>query len=131
VKYLLDVNALMGLGFSGHIFHHQIESWIKSIGHTELSTCAITELGFIRILAQLPDHEITVESAVEMLALLKSTSRASFSFLVDNLGVDRLPKWVKSSRQTTDGHLVALARAHSAVLATFDRKIPGAFQIPA
>ena len=120
----------MGLGFSSHYFHHRIESWVKSMDHAELATCAITELGFVRILAQLPNHEITVESALEMLALLKSTSRASFNFFADDVGVDRLPKWVKHPKQTTDGHLTALAKAHGAALATLDGKIPGAFVIP-
>jgi predicted nucleic acid-binding protein len=130
VKYLLDVNALMGLGFSKHAFHERIENWLASVGRADLATCAITELGFVRILAQLPDHEITVESAQEMLALLKATSLASFTFLVDDAGVDRLPKWVKHAKQTTDGHLVSLAHAHGAVLATLDRKIHGAYLIP-
>jgi len=131
VIYLLDVNALVGLGFSKHVFHDQVESWLASMDRVDLATCAITELGFVRILAQLPDHEITVESAREMLALIKATSRASFTFLVDDMGIDKLPAWVKHPKQTTDGHLVALAKAHGATLATLDRKIHGAFLIPA
>jgi predicted nucleic acid-binding protein len=131
VIYLLDVNALMGLGFSKHAFHDRIENWLESMDQADLATCAITELGFVRILAQLPDHEITMESAQEMLALLKVTSRLSFTFLVDHMGVDQLPKWVKKPGQTTDGHLIALAKAHGATFATLDRKIPGAFLIPA
>jgi len=130
VKYLLDVNALMGLGFSPHTFHDRVERWLKSMDRADLATCAITELGFVRILAQLPDHEISVKSAQEMLALLKATSRASFTFIADEHGIDRLPAWVKHPKQTTDGHLAALAKAHGAILATLDEKIPGAFVIP-
>jgi predicted nucleic acid-binding protein len=130
VKYLLDVNALMGLGFSKHTFHDRVESWLESMNQADLATCAITELGFVRILAQLPDHDISVESAQEMLALLKATSGASFTFLVDDMGIDQLPRWVKNPKQTTDGHLAALAKAHGAMLATLDGKIPGAFVIP-
>ena len=130
MKYLLDVNALMGLGFQGHEFHLPVESWVRSLGSADLATCSITELGFVRILSQIPDYEITVESAREMLALLKTASRVSFTFIIDDLGVDQLPSWVKQARQTTDGHLAALAKAHGAVLATLDKKIPGAFVIP-
>ena len=130
MRYLLDVNALMALGFSRHVFHDRIENWLGSMHQVELATCAITELGFVRILTQLPDHEITVQSAQGMLALLKAASRASFTFLVDDMGVDRLPKWVKTHKQTTDGHLAALAKAHGAILATLDGKIPGAFLVP-
>ena len=128
--YLLDVNALMGLGFSKHTFHERVENWLESMDRVDLATCAITELGFVRILAQLPDHEITVEVAQEMLALLKAASGSSFTFLIDDVGVDLLPKWVKNPGQTTDGHLVSLAKAHGAMLATLDQKIPGAFLIP-
>ena len=53
-----------------------------------------------------------------------------FGFLADDRGVSRLPRWVKTARQTTDGHLAELARAHGAMLATLDEKIPEAFVIP-
>jgi hypothetical protein len=41
-----------------------------------------------------------------------------------------LPDWAGSPAQTTDGHLVQLASANGAVLATLDAGIPGAFLIP-
>jgi hypothetical protein len=50
--------------------------------------------------------------------------------LADAQDISQLPAWVKSGRQTTDGHLLQLANAHNAVLATLDSKIPGAFLIP-
>jgi len=37
---------------------------------------------------------------------------------------------VKSSKQTTDGHLLQLAATNGAVLATLDHNIPGAYVIP-
>lgn len=131
MKYLLDVNALMGLGFQGHAFHGAVEAWVHSLGRADLATCAITELGFVRVLAQIPDYEISVETAREMLISLKASSRVSFTFIADDLGIDRLPSWVKQAKQTTDGHLASLAKSHGGVLATLDGKIPGAFLIPA
>ena len=44
--------------------------------------------------------------------------------------ISRLPAWVKTGRQTTGGHLAELARAHDAVLATLDERIPSGFVIP-
>ncbi len=61
---------------------------------------------------------------------MKSRSALRFVFLSDDRGADRLPSWVKTAKQTTDGHLADLARSHGSVLATLDRKIPGAFVIP-
>jgi hypothetical protein len=89
-----------------------------------LATCAITELGFVRIGPQArlsPD----IASSRELLKRLKQGKRPAFVLLSDELGADRLPAWVKAPTQTTDGHLVALAGAHAARLATFDEGIPG------
>lgn len=44
--------------------------------------------------------------------------------------ISHLPKWVRTPKQITDGHLAELARANEAVLATLDRRTPGAFVIP-
>ncbi len=130
VIYLLDVNALIGLGFREHGFHSRMDKWIHSSSSHTFATRSITELGFVRILAQHPEFDITVELARERLQLLKNALGEKLSFLSDHLGANQLPRWVKHPKQTTDGHLVALAKAHSAVLATFDQKIPGAFLIP-
>ena len=42
------------------------------------------------------------------------------SFIPDGMDVLHLPVWVKNSKQTTDGHLLQLAGANDAVLATLD-----------
>ncbi|HEV2730208.1 MAG TPA: hypothetical protein VGV15_09255, partial [Terriglobales bacterium] len=55
---------------------------------------------------------------------------AKFEFIADNLGASDLPGWVKLAKQITDGHLVELAKANGAILATLDERIPGAFAIP-
>jgi hypothetical protein len=53
-----------------------------------------------------------------------------FTFIADHLDVTHLPSWVKTAKQTTDGHLATLARANETTLATLDRRIPGAYLIP-
>lgn len=52
--YLLDVNVLVALGFVNHEFHARVSHWIQSARPLQLATCAITELGFIRVLSQAP-----------------------------------------------------------------------------
>jgi len=64
------------------------------------------------------------------LASLKANTKYSIQFLPDNQDAGGLPAWVKTSNQTTDGHLLQLAQAHGAELATLDTGIPGAFVIP-
>jgi len=133
MKYLLDVNALVSLGFLEHEFHERVARWVRKSaakGTPELATCAITELGFVRVLAQAPQYGFSVGQACNLLQRLKAARRVRFTFITDGQDVSHLPGWVKTAKQTTDGHLVRLAEANSAVLATLDRRIPQAFLIP-
>ncbi|HMD84257.1 MAG TPA: PIN domain-containing protein [Terriglobia bacterium] len=133
MKYLLDVNALVALGFLEHEFHERVAQWVRRLaaqGTPELASCSITELGFVRVLAQAPQYGFTVGQACNLLQRLKAARMVSFTFIPDGQDISHLPSWVKTAKQTTDGHLAQLAGAHGAVLATLDRGIPQAFLIP-
>jgi len=53
MTYLLDVNALVALGFQQHEFHSRVVSWLSQAKQPFLlAICSITELGFARILTQ-------------------------------------------------------------------------------
>ena len=95
-----------------------------------LATCSITELGFVRVLAQSGAYGLSLAEARSLLVQLRQAGTLSQSVLEDSHGVAQLPAWVKAPGQITDGHLMQLAEAHGAVLATLDEKIPGAFLIP-
>jgi hypothetical protein len=43
--YLLDVNALVALGFLNHEFHARIASWVQSSNAPQLGSCSIAEQG--------------------------------------------------------------------------------------
>jgi toxin-antitoxin system PIN domain toxin len=133
MKYLLDVNALVALGLLQHEFHERVARWVQGLatqGIPELATCSITELGFVRVLAQAPQYGLTVRQACDLLQRLKAAGRVNFTLIPDAQDISRLPRWAKTARQTTDGHLAQLAGANSAVLATLDTGIPQAFLIP-
>ena len=60
--YLLDVNALLALGFREHEFHDWLTHRVDSLPReAELATCSITELGFIRVLAHAPQYRVDIE----------------------------------------------------------------------
>jgi predicted nucleic acid-binding protein len=131
MKYLLDVNALVALGFLQHEFHERVATWVRTSiakGTVELATCSITELGFVRILVQAPQYGFAVSQARDLLMQLKAAS--ALKFIPDDHDISHLPAWVKTAKQTTDGHLAQLAKAKGAILATLDNRIPRAFQIP-
>jgi predicted nucleic acid-binding protein len=129
VIYLLDVNALVALGFINHEFHDRVAFWVQSQSSPNLASCSITELGFVRVLAQAPAYGFTVAQARGLLLRLKeATSR--LMFIPDGHDVSHLPSWVRAPKQITDGHLAKLASASGAVLATLDENIPGSYLIP-
>ena len=112
---------------------NRVETWLKSLATSskpELATCSITELGFVRVVSQIPSYNVTVNQAKLQLESLKASKTYDFKFLVDDLDSSKLPSWVTSGKNTTDGHLLELATTNGCVLATLDEKIPGAFVIP-
>lgn len=129
MTYLLDVNALLALGHSAHVHHGRVAAWVAALGHEDvLATCAITELGFVRVAPQArlsPD----VGAARALLEELRGSTRPPFVRVTDDLGADALPDWVDTPAATTDGHLVALAESRACRLATLDEGIPGSFLI--
>lgn len=130
--YLLDVDALVGLVVIEHVHHSRVTGWMAGLKRQQdfLATCPITEIGLVRILSLPVGANFEIPEAQSALARLKASSVIPFKFMVDELGADQLPKWVKTSKQTTDGHLFEVAKANRSILATFDQKIPGAFLIP-
>jgi uncharacterized protein len=128
--YLLDVNALVALGFINHEFHDRLAAWVKSQNSLKMATCSITELGFVRVLAQAPAYGFTVTQARTLLLRLKRGRSYPVAFIPDQHDVSHLPAWVKAPKQISDGHLSKLALANSAILATLDESIPGSYLIP-
>lgn len=130
MKYLLDVNALIAYGFRRHSFHERVARWVQSSTDDRLLTCSLTELGFVRVLGNVRTYGMDVARAKDLLRELKTSTVLTLEFISDGNDVSFLPSWAKSRAQITDGHLVRLAKSHSAVLATLDRGIPGAHIIP-
>ena len=131
--FLLDVNALMALGVFQHALHQRVSDWVRSLDRVppwELLTCSVTELGFVRVLAQTPHYGLTVEQSKDLLMGLKRRSGLHLRFVADDHEISELPPWVRLPKQITDGHLLELARANGASLATLDQGIPGALLIP-
>lgn len=94
MRYLLDVNALVALGFLEHVFHARMASWLRGLrvpATTELLTCSITELGFVRVLSQAPQYGFTVIQARTIMMKLKQSKAFHFGFIADNHDISRLP----------------------------------------
>jgi hypothetical protein len=130
MKYLLDVNVLIAYGYRKHGFHDQVGSWMRTQKDALFLTCSITELGFVRVLGNVRAYGMDVVHVRSLLVEMKAWKTHPLEFLPDANDISHLPEWVRSPKQTTDGHLLQLANANGAVLATLDERIPGAFLIP-
>jgi uncharacterized protein len=133
MKYLLDVNVLVALCLESHEFHGRVSRWVgKNIDSDVMDffTCPMTELGYLRVIAQTPVYSFTIEHGKQFLAQLKPSTLIRCEFMDDEHGAAKLPVWVKGPKQISDGHLIELAKAHGAKLATLDENIPGTMVIP-
>lgn len=128
MSWLLDVNVLIALAYQRHAEHARVIGWYASIlgSGASLATCAITEIGFVRVSIQ-AGFENNVPDAVETLRGLKASSSIPFRLIPDSLGAERLPPYVVGARQVTDGHLLALAKEFSMQLVTLDKSVPGGY----
>ncbi len=134
MSYLLDVNVLITWGWSDHVDHERtrrVDRHRQKKKATKLMTSAIPELGFVRVSVQRTGGRVTVAEATETLTGMVAALGARHLLLADDQAARRFPEWCASASRTTDAHLLVLAAAHGAKLATLDTGIPGAFLIPA
>ena len=133
MKHLLDVNVLVAWGWSDHVAHERTVTWLAATRAREtpkLLTSAIPELGFVRVSVQRTAGSVTVAKAGDTLAAMLRSLGACHGFLPDDRAAANLPVWCDGASRTTDAHLVDLAEAHGARLATLDTGIPGTFLVP-
>ncbi len=134
MRFLLDVHILVAWGWSDHVEHERTVTWIaaaKKGQTTVMLTASIPQLGFVRVSVQRSGGLVTVNEASEMLVSMVRSLGVRHSLLADNRSASGFPAWCQSASRTTDAHLLQLAHAHGAKLATLDTGIPGGFIIPA
>ena len=130
MKYLLDVNALLALAHQDHADHEKASIWYRETAGAASAflTCPITNLGFLRVSMQ-AGLSRNLDAALDTLSGMKKSSRVPFDFVPDSVAIEKLPPYVRTPAQLTDGYLLQLAKANGAKLATLDAGIPGALRI--
>lgn len=116
--WLLDVNLILASRWTTHVNHSAAKAWMDSVG--AFHTCAISELGFVRISLSAA-YGASWEEAQD--SLKKLHARPGHQFLADDVDGMASPK--TSSKDTTDAHLVTLAKKHELKLATLDKDLIG------
>ena len=116
-RILPDVNLLLAFGWRSHTDHQHCRAWFSSL--SSFATCAITELGFLRV-SMSPAYRASYQDASRVLQSL--TVQEASSFLDCDLPTSRMAI-VSRYKDTTDCYLIELARKHSFKLATLDEGI--------
>ena len=122
---LLDVNVLVALLVPEHQHHAAATEWFTTeAGQHGWATCAVTELGVIRVCAQLPGGPWPPETTADRLLLLTAASR-EYVFWPDTVSPAAMAevRTATTGKQITDRYLLGLARRHGGRLITFDRAI--------
>jgi uncharacterized protein len=122
---LLDVNVLIALLVPEHEHHATALEWFTiEAGQHGWATCAVTELGVIRVCAQLPGGAWPPETSADRLLLLTAASR-EYRFWPDAVSPAAMAEVRSAStgKQVPDRYLLGLARRHQGRLITFDRPL--------
>lgn len=118
---LLDVNVLVAIVVPEHEHHDAALGWYTSEANQSWATCAVTELGVIRVCAQLPGGAWPPERTADQLLLLASDGRVhEFWPDASSPAVMAEVRTAQTGKQVTDRYLLGLARRHGGKLVTFD-----------
>ena len=123
---LLDVNALMALAWPNHQFHTTVVARLEQQPAPRWATCALTQLGFVRLSSNPAVVEVrkTPAEAVGLLAELTRDQQhvylRALPALADTASMFR---GLLGHQQVTDAYLLGVAEASGSTLLTLDRRL--------
>jgi toxin-antitoxin system PIN domain toxin len=123
---LLDLNVLLALAWPNHQFHAVATKRLDA--GDRWATCALTELGFIRLSSNPAAVQAakTPAEAASLLALMVSDPlHVYIESLPQPAGKEFLPAFEKimGSKQVMDTYLLSLALMHKATFLSFDTRL--------
>ena len=120
---LPDINFLIALIWPNHIFHEAARQRMES-HRGKWATCALTELGFIRVSSVPAVLQLAVSprQAAQFLTVTKSDRQHIY---LDGGPSPAQYSWdlAQGHKQVTDAWLIGFAHHHQARLVTFDVKL--------
>jgi hypothetical protein len=124
VAALLDVNVLVALLVHEHQHHEMAVDWFSKAASAGWATCTVTELGVIRVCAQLPGTKWPPEATADRLLMMIVTNREHV-WWPSAISPAVLPevRSAETGKQVTDRYLLGMARRNRGQLVTFDRAL--------
>ena len=122
---LLDVNVLVALLVPEHEHHVLALTWFASEAAAGgWATCTVTELGVIRVCAQLPGGKWSPEATADRLLMMTISNRGHMWWpgIVSPAVLPEV-RSAGTAKQVTDRYLLGLARRNGGQVITFDRAL--------
>jgi uncharacterized protein len=128
VAALLDVNVLVAVLVPTHEHHAVARQWLTSQGASDgWATCAVTELGVIRVCAQLPVGRRAPRATADALLQFRVSSRGHLFWSdVVSPAVMLEVREAETARHVTDRYLLGLARRYGGQVVTCDQALGAA-----
>ena len=125
MKYLLDTNVLLALAWPNHEFHEAAHRWWQKSPKT-WATCALTQLGFIRLSSNpaFTRDAVTPYEASNLLDRLIALEKHEYWERLPHLEAGHF-RDMMGHKQVNDTYLVKLALLNRGKLASFDSRIAG------
>ena len=131
---LLDVNVLLALAWPNHQFH-DVASRRLETGTEKWATCALTELGFVRLSSNrsvVGTSKSPIEAALLLADMVQDSRHIYFRSMPSPTSQACRPllEGILGYKQVTDAYLLSLALENQAVLLTFDTRIASLSPLP-
>lgn len=120
------MNVLLALAWPTHQFHGAATARLEREANRRWATCALTELGFVRISCNAGIMGLQQSPSAALVVLEALTADRQHVYL-DGLpplaSAGGLLERIVGHQQVTDAYLLAVAKARSATLLTFDSRL--------
>ena len=120
---LLDINVLLALAWPNHQHHSHAQAWFGANASEGWATCALTQLGFIRLSSN-PAFSSNAVSPRNAASLLSAWTRHEAHLFLQSPPADDSSIYgsVLGHKQVNDAWLVEVARQNNGCLVTLDRR---------
>jgi toxin-antitoxin system PIN domain toxin len=124
---LLDVNVLIAMAWPNHVHHQPARAWFERHHRAGWATTPITQTGFVRVSSNRAAIAVATTPPLAISLLTSMCSLPGHQFWPDDVsgvcGDTGDPELVRTHRNVTDAHLLALAERLDGSLVTFDAGI--------
>ena len=121
---LLDINVLLALAWPNHQHHAQGQAWFAENASQGWATCALTQLGFIRLSSN-PAFTVNAVSPRHAAIVLSAWTRHEAHQFLPSPPAEAPSIYgsVLGHQQVNDAWLVEVARQNNGCLVTLDKRI--------